>query len=85
MPGLLAVVPRLSAPLLRSSVDMLGSFAIMPKLSPAVPGLSVLMSAFIFVLRSSDLVSPSASAPVLLGLSPLLFPALSLPKTTMPD
>ena len=96
VPGSSAAVPGLSAPA-SASVPVPGSSAAMPESSAAVPGSSVAVpessaavpgssapaSASVPVPGSSALVPPSA--PILPGSSPLLFPALSSPKTPTPD
>lgn len=80
-----ATVLGLSAAVLKLSAAMLKSFGVVPELSAAMPRSSALMFAFVSVTRSSALIPLSVFMPVLHGLSPLPFSALSLPKTLMPN
>lgn len=83
VPGWSATVPELSVAVPGLFVVVPGLSAAVPELSAVMPKLSTLVPASVLVPRSSAPVLLSASAPVLPGLSPLLFPALSLPKTSM--
>ena len=89
MPGLSALasasvpVPRFSTAMPELSAAMPGLSIAVPESSTTVLGLSAPMSASITVPELSALVYPST--PMLAELSPLPFPAFSLPKTPMPD
>ena len=83
VPGSSAAVPGSSAALPELSAAGPGSSVAMPESSATVPGLSVFASASVFVPGSS--ASVLLSTPMLSGSFPLLFPALSSPKTPTPN
>ena len=89
VPGLSTTVPGSSAPTSASvpvpgsSAAVAGSSAVMLELSAALPGSSIAVFTSIPVLGLSATVP--LSVPMLPGLSPLPFLALSLPKTPTPN
>ena len=80
MPGLSIAVPKSFATMLRSSASVFESFIALLGLAIAVLRSSALVSTSIFVPGLSPLVPIFISALVFPGSSPLLFPALFLPK-----
>ena len=76
-------IPGLSAAVPESSIAVLELSVAVPALSATMLGSSAPTSISVPVPGSS--VSVPLSTPVFPGLSPLPFPALSLPKTPMPD